>query len=61
MSDTAILSGQPLTDRASARVPLRRLLAYALIEFPVGGAMNATSLFLGFHYATSASTSHRSA
>ena len=36
----------------AARVPLRRLLAYALIEFPVGGAMNATSLFLGFHYAT---------
>jgi Na+/melibiose symporter-like transporter len=34
------------------RVPLRRLLAYALIEFPVGGAMNASSLFLGFHYAS---------
>jgi Na+/melibiose symporter-like transporter len=33
-------------------LPRRRLLAYALIEAPVGGAMNATSLFLGFHYAT---------
>lgn len=36
----------------SARMPLRRLLAYAMIEFPVGGAMNASSLFLGFHYAS---------
>jgi Na+/melibiose symporter-like transporter len=35
-----------------ARVPLGRLLAYALLEAPVMGAMNATSLFLGFHYAT---------
>ena len=31
---------------------MRRLLAYSLIEMPVGGAMNATSLFLGFHYAS---------
>lgn len=36
----------------TSRLPTRRLLAYALIEFPVGGAMNATSLFLGFHYAS---------
>ena len=36
----------------AARVPLRRLLPYAMIEFPVGGAMNASSLFLGFHYAS---------
>ncbi len=36
----------------SERVPLRRLIAYALIELPVGGAMSASSLFLGFHYAT---------
>ena len=43
--------GQPKAN-ASTRIPTRRLLAYALIEFPVGGAMNATSLFLGFHYAT---------
>jgi len=34
------------------RVPLRRLLAYALIEAPVMGAMNTTSLFLGYHYST---------
>jgi Na+/melibiose symporter-like transporter len=37
---------------AAAPLPVRRLLAYALIEAPVGGAMNATSLFLGFHYAS---------
>ena len=36
----------------SRRIPLRRLLAYASIELPVGGAMNVTSLFLGFHYAS---------
>lgn len=35
----------------AAPIPTRRLLAYALIELPVMGAMNATSLFLGFHYA----------
>jgi Na+/melibiose symporter-like transporter len=29
-----------------------QLLAYSLIEAPVGGALNATSLFLGFHYAS---------
>jgi len=51
MSGAATLDGQPKVN-ASTRVPLRRLLAYALIEFPVGGAMNATSLFLGFHYAS---------
>jgi len=52
MSDASILSGQQSSVGASTRIPLRRLVAYALIEFPVGGAMNATSLFLGFHYAT---------
>ncbi|MCP5183008.1 MAG: MFS transporter [Pseudomonadales bacterium] len=36
----------------SGRLPTRTLLAYALIDFPVGGAMGATSLFLGFHYAS---------
>ena len=51
MSAAANLDGQS-SIHTSARIPTRRLLAYALIEFPVGGAMNATSLFLGFHYAT---------
>jgi len=50
-NDVAQALDFPATD-AAARVPLRRLLAYALIEFPVGGAMNASSLFLGFHYAS---------
>ncbi len=36
----------------SERLPLRRLLAYSLVELPVGGAMNVMSLFLGFHYAS---------
>jgi GPH family glycoside/pentoside/hexuronide:cation symporter len=36
----------------TTRIPSRSLIAYALIEAPVAGAMNATSLFLGFHYAT---------
>lgn len=43
----AAAPGEPL-----ARLPLPRLLAYALLEAPVAGALNATSLFLGFHYAT---------
>jgi GPH family glycoside/pentoside/hexuronide:cation symporter len=34
------------------RVTRKRIVAYSLIEFPVGGAMNVTSLFLGFHYAS---------
>ena len=51
MTGVATLGGQLLAN-GSTRIPLRRLLAYALIEFPVGGAMNAMSLFLGFHYAT---------
>ena len=42
----------PQGGATSGRVPLPRLIAYALIELPVGGAMNATSLFLGFHYAS---------
>jgi Na+/melibiose symporter-like transporter len=37
---------------ASERLPLRRLLAYSLIELPVGGAMSVMALFLGFHYAS---------
>lgn len=36
----------------SERLPLRQLLAYSLVELPVGGAMNVMSLFLGFHYAS---------
>ncbi len=52
MAEAAIQSEQASSEGARSRVPLRRLIAYALIEFPVGGAMNATSLFLGFHYAT---------
>ena len=36
----------------SQRLPLRQLLAYSLVELPVGGAMNVMSLFLGFHYAS---------
>lgn len=51
MTGAATLDGKPMTN-VSTRIPLRRLLPYALIEFPVGGAMNATSLFLGFHYAS---------
>ncbi len=39
-------------DTAAGRIPPRRLLAYALVELPVGGAMNVSSLFLGFHYAS---------
>ena len=49
MTGAATRDGPPLTN-VSTPVPLRRLLAYALVEFPVGGAMNAMSLFLGFHY-----------
>ena len=45
-------SGAGAAATKHVRLPTRRLLAYALIEFPVGGAMNATSLFLGFHYAS---------
>src|SRR5262245_18161791 len=55
VADVAVGLGQSASGQASTtptRLPLRRLIAYALIEFPVGGAMNATSLFLGFHYAT---------
>jgi GPH family glycoside/pentoside/hexuronide:cation symporter len=52
VADLAAVPGRSASEQPSARVPLRRLIAYALIEFPVGGAMNATSLFLGFHYAT---------
>jgi GPH family glycoside/pentoside/hexuronide:cation symporter len=48
--------GTTLTQHAppavSGRLPLRRLLAYSLIELPVGGAMNVMSLFLGFQYAS---------
>ncbi len=51
MSGAATRDGQTV-GTGSTRIPLPRLLAYALIEFPVGGAMNAMSLFLGFHYAT---------
>ena len=51
MTGAATLDGKPMTN-VSTHIPLRRLLPYALIEFPVGGAMNATSLFLGFHYAS---------
>ena len=51
MAEAAVAPGQVLPG-ASTRMPTRRLLAYALIELPVGGAMNATSLFLGFHYAS---------
>ncbi len=51
MSEAVVQPGHPSTPAAS-RLPNRRLIAYALIEFPVGGAMNATSLFLGFHYAS---------
>ncbi len=51
MTGVAALDGQGMAN-ASTRIPLRRLLAYSLIEFPVGGAMNATALFLGFHYAS---------
>jgi Na+/melibiose symporter-like transporter len=51
MSEAAAHAGA-MTSPAHGRLPTRRLLAYALIEFPVGGAMNATSLFLGFHYAS---------
>jgi len=40
------------TANSAARIPTPKLLAYSLIEFPVGGAMNASSLFLGFHYAS---------
>ena len=36
---------------AVGRVPLRQLLAYSLIELPVGGALNMLTLFLGFRYA----------
>jgi len=51
MSEATALAGT-LSTQTHTRLPTRRLLAYALIEFPVGGAMNATSLFLGFHYAS---------
>jgi len=49
--------GRELIEKApptngAGHLPSRRLLAYALIELPVGGAMNVTSLFLGFHYAS---------
>ena len=49
--------GRELIEKApptngAGHLPPRRLLAYALIELPVGGAMNVTSLFLGFHYAS---------
>jgi Na+/melibiose symporter-like transporter len=36
---------------ASNPVPLRQLLAYALLELPVMGALNLMTLFLGFRYA----------
>ncbi len=45
MSESLAVAG------ASQRLPMRRLLAYSAIEFPVGGAMNVMSLFLGFQYA----------
>lgn len=53
MAEAVPITGTPagVLSPASGRIPTRRLLAYALIEFPVSGAMNATSLFLGFHYA----------
>ena len=49
-SPTPIAAELPSPNRAE-RIPLRRIIAYALIELPVGGAMNVTSLFLGFQYA----------
>ena len=36
---------------AASRLPLPQLLAYSLIELPVGGALNMMTLFLGFRYA----------
>ena len=45
-----IEAGSGAASLAATRVPLRRLIAYALIEAPVMGAMNTTSLFLGYHY-----------
>ncbi|MBM4204206.1 MAG: MFS transporter [Gammaproteobacteria bacterium] len=51
MSEATAYAGT-ISTQTHTRLPTRRLLAYALIEFPVGGAMNATSLFLGFHYAS---------
>lgn len=38
-------------EAAAGRVPLRQLLAYALLELPVMGALNLMTLFLGFRYA----------
>jgi GPH family glycoside/pentoside/hexuronide:cation symporter len=35
---------------AARRIPLRQLLAYALLELPVMGALNLMTLFLGFRY-----------
>ncbi len=35
---------------AAARLPLRQLLAYALLELPVMGVLNLMTLFLGFRY-----------
>jgi Na+/melibiose symporter-like transporter len=45
-------AGVAAAAEGEARVPRRQLIAYSLIEAPVGGALNATSLFLGFHYAS---------
>jgi GPH family glycoside/pentoside/hexuronide:cation symporter len=42
-------SAQP--EAATGHVPLRQLLAYALLELPVMGALNLMTLFLGFRYA----------
>ena len=52
MTTTTTTSTTTGAAAVARRIPVRHLLAYSLIEFPVGGAMNATSLFLGFHYAS---------
>ena len=36
---------------AAGRVPRKQLIAYALLELPVMGALNLMTLFLGFRYA----------
>jgi Na+/melibiose symporter-like transporter len=54
---SAELSAEPSDElpaagaKAAGRVPLAQLIAYALLELPVMGAMNLMTLFLGFRYA----------
>ncbi|MFI5320293.1 MAG: MFS transporter [Myxococcota bacterium] len=53
MADQAIATAPAADANAASRVPAKQLLAYSLIELPVGGALNMLTLFLGFRYAES--------